>query len=106
MTVDANQNMIAHWRARRSAPILDNKSGIIISWTKVYVAPDPFDGQVPYILALIGLDSGHKILCHIIDSAETDIVIGVRVHFVTRILSCHESNSIITHGIKAVVFAR
>ena len=102
-----NQNMIAQWRARQSqSSYLDDQTGTIVSWTNVYVAPEPFEGQVPYILAIIALADGRQIICPIADAEEDELTIGARVHFVTRIINCPKSNSIITYGTKAVVISK
>ena len=98
-----NQTMIGAWRARLANKVLDNQKGVIISWTKILVAPEPFDYQVPYFLAVIALDNGQSIMCPIADVHEDEIDFGVRVQFVTRILHCPDSNSIITYGTKTVI---
>jgi uncharacterized OB-fold protein len=101
--MNINQNMIAHWRACQSAPIVDNQTGIIISWTKVCIAPEPFDTQVPYFLAIIAVDNSRQMLCPVVDVDETEIYIGAQVHFVVRIIHSPSANSIVTYHIKAVV---
>ena len=98
-----NQHMIAQWRLRQTGSCLDNKTGTILSWTKVCVAPEPFDTQVPYYLAVIALDNGTLICCPIVDADERELMIGGRVQFVTRIIHCPTSNDIITYGIKAII---
>lgn len=101
--MNVNQNMIVHWRARQSPPILDNQTGIILSWTKVCVAPEPFDAQVPYFLALIAVDNGQRILCPVVGVDEAEIDIGACVQFVTRIIHSPSDNSIIIYGTKAII---
>ena len=96
-------NMIAQWRERTTSPRVDNQMGTILSWTKVCVAPEPFEGQVPYFLAVIAVEDGTSILCPIADANESELAIGCRVRFVTRIINQQETNSIITYGIKAVI---
>jgi uncharacterized OB-fold protein len=95
--------MIAQWRIRQQAQILDNQTGTIVSWTKVCVAPEPFDVQVPYFLALIAVDDHKRMLCPVVDCNEAEITVGVCVQFVTRIIHSPTANSIITYGIKAVI---
>ena len=103
MIMNTNPSMIAHWRARQSAAVLDNQVGTVLSWTKVYVAPDPFESQVPYCLAIIALDGGQHILCPIVDVEEDELSIGARVQFVTRIIKCPDDNAVIFYGTKAVI---
>jgi uncharacterized OB-fold protein len=106
MIMEVNQNMIAQWRAHQSASLLDSQAGTILSWTKVCVAPEPFDTQVPYILVFVAVDNGQSILCQLADADESEIDFGVRVHFVTRITNCPLENSIITYGTKAMVIKK
>ena len=57
--------------------------GQIISFTKVHVAPEGFQKNVPYTLALIKLDEGPVVLGEV----KGDVQIGKRVSMIFRKIS-------------------
>lgn len=62
-------------------------SGTVHSFTIVQRAPSPaFRGDVPYVLALIDLDDGFRMMMNVIDGDPEDVAIGkpVRIVFEQR----------------------
>ena len=57
---------------------LSNK-GKIITYTIIYDAPENFEGQAPYPIAIIELDEGPRITAQIVDCKLGDVKIGMRV---------------------------
>ena len=58
-------------------------TGAIISFTIVHRAPDPaFKGELPYVIAIIDLQEGARLMSNIIDSNLLEIAIGKKVECV------------------------
>ncbi len=66
--------------------------GTIITYTIIYIAPDQFIGQVPYLIAIIQLDEGPKVTAQIVDCKLDDLKIGMRVQ--TTFRKIHEDGYI------------
>ena len=76
------------------------RTGKVISFTKVFVAPEGFEKETPYFLALIELENGVRVLSQIVDSDE--VKIGDKVKKAFRIISS-SSTGVINYGYKFVV---
>ena len=53
--------------------------GIVETYTIIYEAPEKFEGQTPYAIAIIKLKEGPKITAQIVDCKLDDIKIGMKV---------------------------
>ncbi len=73
--------------------------GKIISFTEVYSPAPAFEKQVPYIIALIELEEGCRVLAQLTDTAGQEVKIGEEVEMVFRKIS--EEGEIICYGYKA-----
>jgi len=96
-------NAIALWRERSKNNYLLGQKGVIVSWTELFVAPVPFEHEVPYVLAIIALDNGKRMLCPLVDVQEDQLTVGSRVQLVTRVMHVPDSNTVITYGDKAII---
>ena len=76
--------------------------GKIYSTTVVHEAHEQYDMQKPYIIALIELDEGAKILGQVIDSEPAEVKIGDRVRSTLRKLGEEGKAGIIYYGYKFV----
>ena len=76
--------------------------GSVYSHTVVYEAHEQYEMMKPYILALIELDEGAKILGQIIDSEPSEIQIGTRVRSAFRKLGEEGKAGTIYYGYKFV----
>ncbi len=74
--------------------------GKVISYTVVHEAPEAFDIQKPYILAIIEMEEGPRLTAQIIDCDEEDAKIGMRVKSTFRKLHEEGSGGIIHYGYK------
>lgn len=74
--------------------------GKIYSTTVVHEAHEQYDMQKPYIIALIELDEGAKILGQIIDAEPEQVKIGDRVRSTLRKLGEEGKAGIIYYGYK------
>lgn len=55
-------------------------SGVVATYTVLHVAPfAAFEDRLPYVLALIDLDEGVRMMANIVDCDPSDVTIGLRV---------------------------
>ena len=59
-------------------------SGEVVTYTIIHVAPDDFEEQVPYPIAIVKLDEGPQVTGQIVDCDLKDIHIGMRVESTFR----------------------
>ncbi len=82
-------------------PYTSGGKGRVISYTIVTDAPEGFEEQAPYALALVKLDEGPTVLAQLTDlDLEADVKIGLRVEMVTRKLRTDGKRGIIVYGYK------
>lgn len=74
-------------------------TGEIISFTTVREAPEGYEDQVPYVLALVRLDEGQMVTAQITD-LDGPLAIGDRVEMVTRKLTTEGPRGMIVYGYK------
>jgi|GEM_PF-915058 hypothetical protein len=74
--------------------------GQIYSYTVVQEAPAGFEGNAPYVLALVQLDEGPVLTAQITDLDDTPLAIGDRVEMVTRKLTTEGERGVIVYGYK------
>ncbi len=90
-------------KCRRAGKLKEIKmpwEGKIVSFTKVHVAPEGFESQAPYYLAIIELSNGARVLAQIVDSEPEKIKIGAKVKKVFRRMAEPEEYGTITYGYK------
>jgi len=58
--------------------------GKIVSYTIIHSAPENFEGQAPYPMAIIKLDEGPKVTAQIVDCNSDDVKIGMHVNVTFR----------------------
>ena len=56
-----------------------SERGKVITYSIIYDAPENFEGQAPYPIAIIELDEGPRITAQIVDCKPEDVKIGMRV---------------------------
>jgi uncharacterized OB-fold protein len=61
--------------------------GEILTYSIIYNAPEHFEGQTPYPIAIIKLDEGPKVTAQIVDCDLDEIKIGMRVKSTFRKIS-------------------
>ncbi|MBZ0310478.1 MAG: OB-fold domain-containing protein [Anaerolineae bacterium] len=75
--------------------------GEIYSFTTVMDAPEGFEENAPYVLALVKLDEGPIITAQLTDiSSPEQVQIGLRVEMVTRRIRTNGPDGIIEYGYK------
>jgi uncharacterized OB-fold protein len=74
-------------------------TGEIYSYTVVQDAPEGYEEQAPYFLALVKLDEGQIITAQLTD-VTGQVAIGDRVEMVTRKLTSEGNKGMIVYGYK------
>jgi hypothetical protein len=75
-------------------------TGEVYSFTVIQEAPEGFEGQASYVLALVKLDEGLVITTQITDLDDQPLQIGDRVEMVTRKLTTEGNRGMIVYGYK------
>ncbi len=74
-------------------------TGEVYSYTTLQQAPEGFENQAPYVLALVKLDEGPMVTAQLTD-LDGPVAIGDRVEMVTRKLTTEGSRGVIVYGYK------
>jgi hypothetical protein len=75
--------------------------GEVYSYTTIYNAPEGFEDQAPYTVALVKLEEGPMITAQLTDLGENQVEIGTPVEMVTRRLRQDgDERGLIVYGYK------
>lgn len=74
--------------------------GKVYSYTIIHQAPDIFDKNIPYAVALIDLEGGTRITAQLTDIDPADVSIGMPVEMVIRKIYEDGDNGPIQYGYK------
>jgi uncharacterized OB-fold protein len=58
--------------------------GEVVTYTIIHDAPEQFEGQAPYPIAIIKLDEGPRLTAQIVDCDNKDVKIGMKVQSTFR----------------------
>ncbi|MFN3820941.1 MAG: Zn-ribbon domain-containing OB-fold protein [bacterium] len=84
-------------------PIRLSLTGMVLSWTRVYVAASEYHDQAPYFLALVKLDGvGGQLLAQLVDVEPDEVKTGMKVRLEFRKIRQEGEEGIICYGYKAV----
>lgn len=78
-------------------------TGEVLSFTVVHEQKKNFELQVPYIMAIIGMDEGPRITAQIVDCPPQDVSIGRKVRAVFRKIGEEGKAGVIYYGYKFVL---
>ena len=87
------------WRNHKKLNSYLGKTGRVIAWTKVFVAPMGFEHQAPYIVGIVQFN-GEKMPLQIVDCEEEDLKINQKVIVVIRKIGKAKSEDVIEYGVK------
>jgi uncharacterized OB-fold protein len=90
-------------RGREFDKIRLSDQGKIITFTTIRVAPDQFNEQVPYSVAIVELNEGVRITTQVVDCKPEDMAIGKPVKMVFRKIQEEGKTGIICYGYKATL---
>jgi len=88
---------------RRKGKLADKKfsgRGKIYSFTEVFVPPEGFELEAPYLLAIIELEEGPKITGQVVEAIEAEAKIGAPVEMVFRRIQESGEEGLIHYGFK------
>lgn len=74
--------------------------GEVYSYTTVHNAPEGYQGNVPYVVALVKLEEGPLVTAQLTDVDEADVKIGMLLEMVTRKLLEQGEEGLIQYGYK------
>lgn len=95
------QKQSAHiWRSSKEdyRLVVENIHGAIESFTSVHNAPDNFEENTPYVIALIALDNGEKMIAQVVSTEK--VYLKMRVEPCVRILQTDGDEGLIKYGTK------
>lgn len=87
-------------RKGKLEPFKFSGKGKVYSYTEIQVPPEGFETQVPYVLALIELEEGSRVLGQIVDSRIDEVRIGSEVENVFRVIQRDDPEGLIHYGFK------
>ncbi|HDJ83448.1 MAG TPA: Zn-ribbon domain-containing OB-fold protein [Desulfurococcaceae archaeon] len=76
------------------------ETGKVVSYTVIRVPPKEFQGLTPYVIALIELDDGTRLLSQLTDVAPEEVSTGMKVVATFRRVKEQSRDGIIEYGIK------
>jgi uncharacterized OB-fold protein len=95
-----SQSPVRLWRKQTDDKKLLGKTGTILSWTEISVAPPKFASGTPYTVVLVELASGERTYGQLVEFQKSDRVIGACVKAVYRKYGSVEKEELIEYGIK------
>lgn len=88
------------WRLHKKLHTYLNKVGKLVVWTKIHVAPEGFEHQVPYLVGLVQFEDGKKLPAQVVDCEESTLKINQKVITVIRKIGKVKSEDVIEYGVK------
>lgn len=91
------------WRSHKNLHNYLNKIGRLIVWTKIFVAPEGFEHQTPYLVGIVQFDppaGGERMPLQIVDCEEKDLKPNQKVITVIRKIGKVKSEDVIEYGLK------
>jgi len=90
-------------RCRRQGKISEYKftgKGTVFSYTTVRVAPEGFERYVPYVMAIVELEEGAKVVSQVVDCSPDDVRIGMPVEVCFRKIREDGKSGLVLYGFK------
>jgi hypothetical protein len=90
-------------KCRRHGKVIHTKfsgKGRVFTYTVIRAPPEGFRIYVPYVIAIIELEEGTKVLSQIVDCAPEDVKIGMPVKTCFRKIKSEHESGLILYGFK------
>ncbi len=87
------------WREHKKLHIYLNKVGKLIVWTKIFVAPEGFEHQTPYLVGIVQFEN-ERMPLQIVDCEEKDLKVNQKVKIVIRKIGKAKAEDVIEYGLK------
>ncbi len=91
---------VSIWRSHKTLHNYLNKTGQLLVWTKIYVAPSGFEHQAPYISGIVKFAGGEKLPVQIVDCEEENLKPNQKVIVVIRKIGKAKPDEVIEYGVK------
>lgn len=88
------------WRRQKEIRKILGKKGMIVSWTKIFVAGADFKKTAPYFVVLVEFDDKNKAVGQLVDFNQEKVNIGEKVVAVLRKVKEVKEEDVIPYGIK------
>lgn len=79
-----SQSPVKVWRKQKNDRKLLGRTGKILSWTEINVAPPQYILKTPYTVVLVELDDSTKIYGQLVDFKKDELGIGKKVRTILR----------------------
>lgn len=89
------------WRHHKNIKNYLGKTGKIIVWTKVFIAPAGFEHEAPYPVAIVEFSKNDKMPLQLVEYEEKHLKPGQKIITVVRKLGKVGLDEVIEYGIKA-----
>lgn len=87
------------WRQHKKLSSYLNKVGKLLVWTKVFVAPEGFEHQTPYLVGIVQFEA-ERLPLQIVDCEEEKLKINQKMKIVIRKIGKAKSEDVIEYGLK------
>lgn len=77
-------------------------TGRVLTYTIIHIAPPGFTHQVPYVVAVLEMDDGARVMAQVSDAAPQDVHVGTKVRMEFRKVKEDGEHGVISYGHKAV----
>lgn len=92
------------WRHHKELHKYVGQTGKIIVYTRVYVAPEGFEHEAPYISAIVAFANGKRMSVQVVDCDEYGLKEGQEVIVVIRRIGKATPDGLIQYGVKVKPF--
>lgn len=89
------------WRHHKNIKNYLGKTGKVLVWTKVFVAPSGYEQDAPYFVAMIQFGDGKRMPLQVVDFDGEELKRNQKIITVVRRLSKVKLDEVIEYGIKA-----
>ncbi|MBI2018109.1 OB-fold domain-containing protein [Candidatus Daviesbacteria bacterium] len=101
-----NSSPVQIWRKHKNLHNYLGKTGRLLVWTKIFVAPTGFEHQTPYIVGIVQFEdpstsSGQvRLPAQVVDCPEESLKVNQKVQVVIRKIGKAKAEDVIEYGIK------
>lgn len=88
------------WRNHKNLKNHLNQEGKIIAWTKVFIAPEGFQHEAPYFVAIVEFKDGKRMPLQVVD-CDKDLKSNQKIITVIRKLGKVKLDEVIEYTVKA-----
>ncbi|MBP9690591.1 OB-fold domain-containing protein [Candidatus Woesebacteria bacterium] len=94
------QQAVRVWRQQQKDKKSIGRSGVILSWTEISVAPPRFESSLPYTIVLVEYETKERVYGQLVDFEDAERLIGARVTSILRRSGDVGPEDVIEYGIK------